>query len=85
MGTAEALVGFLNAFSLTKEQRYRDTCEKVWQYICGCHIDDHAGEWHLLSSSPEADVKSQYKVGFWKAPYHNGRAMMQACLLLKAL
>lgn len=82
---AEALVGFLNAFKLTGEQRYCDACDRIWQYIGNHHIDTTAGEWHWLSSAPEAEVRSHYKAGFWKAPYHNGRAMIQACSLLKAL
>lgn len=78
---AEALVGFLNAFNLTGEQRFRDAYEKVWLYIKTHHIDQIAGEWHWLSSAHESDIRSQYKAGFWKAPYHNGRAMMEVCKL----
>lgn len=78
---AEALVGFLNAFKLSGDQRFRDAYEKIWSYIKIHHIDEIAGEWHWLSSANEVDIRSQYKAGFWKAPYHNGRAMMEICKL----
>lgn len=82
---AEALVGFLNAFKLTGEQKYRDSCDGIWRYIRDHHLDSVAGEWHGLSTAPDADIKAHYKAGFWKAPYHNGRAMMETCKLFDAL
>ena len=82
---AEALVGFLNAFKLTGEQKFRDSCNAVWHYIQNHHIDSDAGEWHGLSAAPDTDIKAHYKAGFWKAPYHNGRAMMEACRLFDDL
>lgn len=79
---AEALVGFLTAWRLTGDMRFFSASEKLWAYIQQQHIDPVGGEWHWLAvSAPER--ASQYKVGFWKGPYHNGRAMMAAALLLE--
>lgn len=79
---AEALVGFLTAWRLTGDNRYFSAAEGVWAYIQREHIDAMGGEWHWLAAS-HPQRASQYKVGFWKGPYHSGRAMMEAALLLE--
>ncbi|MBU3023805.1 AGE family epimerase/isomerase [Aestuariibacter sp. A3R04] len=71
---AEALVGFLNAYTLTGEQRYREVCDRIWRYIMAEHVDD--GEWLWLARS-HGGKNQDYKAGFWKGPYHNGRAMLE--------
>lgn len=82
---AEALVGFLNAYSLTKDKRYFDACIKIWDYIDQYHLDKSCGEWHWVSKNDLSFLQPRYKVGFWKAPYHNGRAMMELCKLFTQL
>ena len=79
---AEALVGFYNAYQLSGEQAFFDVCQPIWQFIQDYHLDPLHGEWHWYATIPDPktfDSKSRqkYKVGFWKAPYHNGRAMME--------
>lgn len=81
---AEALVGFLNAFHISGESKFRDAAEKVWGFIKKYQRDVEGGEWHWLSSL-DAPHKGDCKMGFWKAPYHNGRAMMEASKLLSKL
>ena len=78
---AEALVGFLNAWHMTSEQKYFNAAKKVWEFIQQYQIDSENGEWHWLSVLDKPHV-GDCKVGFWKAPYHNGRAMMEAYKLL---
>jgi cellobiose epimerase len=81
---AEALVGFLFAYVASNEQQYLTAAENLWQSIKKYQIDHEHGEWHwspLLDSSSIVDgspADSNYKVGFWKCPYHNGRAMIEA-------
>ncbi|KPV90052.1 Cellobiose 2-epimerase [Pseudoalteromonas sp. P1-30] len=82
---AEALVGFLNAYAITKDKKYYDACVAIWNYIDEYHLDKEFGEWHWVSTNDLNDVKARYKVGFWKAPYHNGRAMMELCRLFTEL
>jgi len=82
---AEALVGFLNAYYLTNERRYLDSCIEIWFFIQRYHKDHFEGEWHWISSADNNEHNPQYKVGFWKAPYHNGRAMMEVVRLFKAI
>lgn len=81
---AEALVGFLNAFKLTGEQAYFDAAIKVWAFIKEHQLDDEGGEWHWLSKLDAPHV-GDCKIGAWKAPYHNGRAMMEAIKILRQL
>ena len=80
---AEALAGFLNVYQLTGDKQYLDSCDAVWQHIRQHHLDTRAGEWHWLACNREQQSDNNYKLGFWKAPYHNGRAMMQVCQRLK--
>lgn len=75
---AEALVGFLNVYALTGEARYLKAAKQVWAFIKNYHIDKQYGEWLWLSTLDEHHGEEPYKVGFWKGPYHNGRAMMEA-------
>ena len=74
---AEALVGFMNAFTITDTQEFKDVCQPIWSFIQRYHIDDVHGEWHWLASTENSTENRIYKAGFWKAPYHNGRAMME--------
>ncbi|MFC3115699.1 AGE family epimerase/isomerase [Cellvibrio fontiphilus] len=80
---AEALVGFLYAFSVTGEKKYFSAAEAVWAFTKKYQIDREGGEWLWLSRLDD-NSQSHYKVGFWKCPYHNGRAMMEALQYLHA-
>ncbi|HEX7762678.1 MAG TPA: cellobiose 2-epimerase EpiA [Cellvibrio sp.] len=79
---AEALVGFLYAYSVSGEQKYMAAAEAVWAFIKKYQIDSE-GEWLWLSRLHAPGVTPHYKVGFWKCPYHNGRAMMEAIRYLQ--
>jgi mannobiose 2-epimerase len=76
---AEAIVGFLNAWRLTGNDAYQTAANQVWSYI-NSHLKDHQyGEWRPHHPSHQVDRKLHYKAGAWKGPYHNGRAMIEAC------
>lgn len=80
---AEGLVGFLNAFSMTGDVRYFQAFENVWAFINKYQKDKEIGEWQWFSLLDREE--SPYKIGFWKAPYHNGRAMLEVCKRLRQL
>lgn len=82
---AEALVGFLYAYANSHEKRYLDAAENVWQFIKTHQIDHQYGEWLWLSTLDSSRSDTFYKLGFWKCPYHNGRAMLEACRYLESL
>ncbi len=79
---AEALVGFLFAYSETKETQYLSAAETIWEFIKKFQIDKKNGEWFWLANIDNVQTNVYYKVGFWKCPYHNGRAMMEAAQYL---
>ena len=81
---AEAMVGFLNAYHLSGEQAYFDAFNGVWGFIKQYQKDLENGEWHWLSTLDRPHA-GDCKIGFWKAPYHNGRAMMEVCKLFVKL
>ena len=82
---AEALVGFLFAYDQTRDQKYLTAAENIWEFIKNYQIDKQNGEWFWLATTEQGQPYSYYKVGFWKCPYHNGRAMMEAGRYLKKI
>ncbi|MBT0586822.1 AGE family epimerase/isomerase [Alteromonas oceanisediminis] len=77
---AEALVGFVNAYQLTGQKHYLDVCLPIWKFLEDEHFDE--GEWLWLARS-QGGEQLHYKAGFWKGPYHNGRAMLELQKRLK--
>jgi mannobiose 2-epimerase len=78
---AEALVGFVNAYELTDDIKYFHLVERIWQFIKEYVIDSDHGEWLWFSRNSQHAIgisdKPCYKAGYWKGPYHNGRAMIE--------
>lgn len=75
---AEAMVGFLNAWQLTKKPEYYKSFEKVWTYIKHQIIDKDNGEWYWGRYEDKRLMESEDKVGPWKCPYHNVRACLES-------
>jgi len=81
---AEAVVGFLNTYQLTGQQRFLDAAEKSWAFIDKFIIDHKHGEWFWRVSKAGVPSTEQYKVDPWKCPYHNGRACFEVMERLDA-
>ncbi|MDO3383212.1 AGE family epimerase/isomerase [Gilvimarinus algae] len=79
---AEAMVGFLVAWSVSDETAFYASAANVWNFIKTYQIDKERGEWLWHSRLDAPDGARDYKAGFWKGPYHNGRAMIEAIRLL---
>ncbi|MDC7675577.1 AGE family epimerase/isomerase [Asticcacaulis machinosus] len=75
-GQAEGLVGFLNAFELTGEDRYLGHALAAWRFVATHHKPKGLGEWTWYPAG--GGRRDPYLAGAWKCPYHNGRAMMEA-------
>lgn len=70
---AEQLVGFYNAYELTKDPQFKARAQKSWDYIVAEFIDHDKGEWFGTVKEDGTPVKGD-KINFWKCPYHNSRA-----------
>lgn len=79
---AEAVVGFLYAYQVTHDERYFSLATNIWEFIKKYQIDSQHGEWFWMSTLDTPAAQPNYKVGFWKCPYHNGRAMIEAARYL---
>lgn len=73
---AEALIGFYNAYQLTGKEEYLDIVYKNWKFIKKYMIDQQNGEWYW-GIYDDYSVMKKDKAGFWKCPYHNGRACLE--------
>ncbi|MBN2370211.1 MAG: AGE family epimerase/isomerase [Vicinamibacteria bacterium] len=82
---AEAVVGFLNAFELSKETRFFEAALASWRFIENRIIDRRHGEWFWRVSRDGAPDPNQPKISEWKCPYHNGRMCIEAAERLERL
>ncbi len=73
---AEALIGFYNAYQLTGDQKYLDIVYKNWDFIQKHILDKQNGEWFWGINRDNSRLEKD-KAGFWKCPYHNGRACLE--------
>lgn len=73
---AEALIGFYNAYQLTGREEYLDIVYKNWSFIKKYILDHKNGEWFWGVYHDYSLIKKD-KAGFWKCPYHNGRACLE--------
>ena len=75
---AEAIVGFLNAYQITGAEQYLKQSMDAWEFIRNNLIDRQNGEWFWSVSDQGLPDVNNDKAGFWKCPYHNSRACMEA-------
>ncbi|MEO6395941.1 MAG: AGE family epimerase/isomerase [Devosia sp.] len=75
--SAEAVVGFLNAYELSADLRFRDAALKAWGFVSRFLIDRRRGEWFGEIDPDGHPKRASPKIGLWKCPYHNGRACME--------
>ena len=74
---AEALVGYFNAFELSGDHLFLSRALGCWTFIREHMVDYKLGEWYWSVDSRGVPQKEKEKAGFWKCPYHNGRACME--------
>lgn len=82
---AEAVVGFLNAFQLSGEERFLTAACRAWDFIESRLIDRRNGEWFRGVTREGRLLDNELKVSFWKCPYHNGRTGLEAVRRLREL
>lgn len=74
---AEGLVGFMDAYSVDGNKEYLKRVVELWDFIKSNMIDKSNGEWYWRVDIHKKPIATEDKAGFWKCPYHNGRAMME--------
>jgi len=75
---AEAIVGFLDMYALTEDQRFQEAALDSWVYIKQYFRDPKHGEWHwLIDANGQPILDKEDKAGPWKAPYHSVRMCLE--------
>ncbi|HUF74397.1 MAG TPA: AGE family epimerase/isomerase [Gammaproteobacteria bacterium] len=80
---AESLLCALHMHRLTRKKAYFRCFTKTLEWTTRYQIDWNLGEWHrrISPTGVSSGKKSGDEAGAWKAPYHNGRAIIR-CLEL---
>ena len=74
--SAEAMVGYLNAYQLSDDESYLQKVFSLWTFIQKHLLDKKNGEW-FWGVNDDYSKMNDDKIGFWKCPYHNARACME--------
>lgn len=81
---AEALVGLLACYQITRDPKYWQAFEKTAEWCLKRQADPEYGEWYA-SLDPDGTVRDSIKASPWKAAYHNGRACIELIRRLRDL
>ena len=82
---AEAVVGFLNAYQISGEERFLRAALHTWDFIELRLIDRQYGEWLRGVTREGRPLEGELKIGFWKCPYHNGRTGLESVRRIRAI
>ncbi|UII76474.1 AGE family epimerase/isomerase [Flagellimonas sp. HMM57] len=80
---AEAMVGLLYNWKITKDPSYFNICKQIWSFITKHIIDHKHGEWFFRVDRYGSPCLKENKIGPWKCPYHNSRALIEILQLLR--
>ena len=81
---AEALVGFLDAYTLTQDSRYLDAYKNIHGFVFTKIINWDQGEWFALTEE-NGDLIWDYMGTSWKVFYHTVRGTCQIVDRMKKL
>jgi len=73
---SELLIGMINAWQLTGDEKYLDAAKINWQFVKQYILDRDNGEW-IWGVDDSYTPMAKDKAGFWKCPYHNSRACIE--------
>jgi len=73
---AEAAVGYLNAFQLSRDPKYFAAAQHSWDFIEQKMVDRKNGDW-FESLERDGTPLRRMKVSVWKCPYHNSRSCLE--------
>jgi mannobiose 2-epimerase len=72
----ETVVGYVNAYEMTGNEKYIDYAIKNWEYTKTHLIDYKNGGW-FPSANEQGVIGRGDKGGYWTCPYHNGRMCLE--------
>ncbi|MFV8343943.1 AGE family epimerase/isomerase [Flavobacterium sp. XS2P39] len=81
---AELMIGFFNTYELTGDKTYLNVVLKNWDFIKTYILDIKNGEWYWGINADYSLIEKD-KAGFWKCPYHNGRACIEIINRIKTI
>ncbi|RME72397.1 MAG: N-acyl-D-glucosamine 2-epimerase [Chloroflexi bacterium] len=81
---AEAMVGFLNAYQLSRRPEFLQASLNAWHFAQKHLVDRQQGEW-FWGIAHDGHIYRPEKTCSWKGPYHNGRACMEVMTRLDSL
>jgi len=70
---AEAVVGFVNLWQMTQNEKAWEQAVHTYRYIHDVLLDREHGEWFWSVLPDGTPNRKEDKAGFWKCPYHNSR------------
>ncbi len=81
---AEAMVGFLDAYTMTNDDKYLKAFQNIHDFVFGKMINWEQGEWFALLSE-SGDVIWDYMGTSWKVFYHTVRGTGQIVKRLESI
>ena len=73
----EAVVGFVNAYQVTKDEKFLDAAKKIFSYIENVLTDKREGSEWFWAVSKDGIPDTHGITEPWKCPYHNGRMCLE--------
>ncbi len=74
---AEGIVGFVNAYQISRDKKYAAAALRIWDFINARMIDSQHGEWFKVINRDGTPLLTAFKTGPWEDPYHHSRACME--------
>jgi len=74
---AEAMVGYFHAYQVSGDPEFLVRSKESWTFIHNYICDWIDEEWFWSVDKEGNPQTEKEKAGFWKCPYHNGRACLE--------
>lgn len=74
---AEAMVGYYNAWQNSGDEILLHQALHSWRFVQQHLLDSRTGEWYWGIDANGQHLPNEDFAGFWKCPYHNGRAYLE--------